>query len=149
MKHTKILERFIKSGILVSFAILMIACHRPFSPGKHILRHVDRLADSMDLNDRQEVKYQNLRSRIESDIKQAKKAHIGLLGKMEQEFAVGSVNIQSVAKTLKDHHNKRDKAMSKFPDYLVEFYTMLEPKQQKEFNEIVSSKLKKIRRHLE
>ncbi|MCB1174125.1 MAG: Spy/CpxP family protein refolding chaperone [Leptospiraceae bacterium] len=128
----------------------LAACHpHPHGPGVFVLKVMDHMADDLDLTTAQQGQYQAIRARVESDMQQGRKGHLELLGQLEADFGSPNVEMSKVAEKIRQHQQRQNKLMAHGPDYLVEFYGILNPEQKKEFNTMVADHLQRIKRHID
>lgn len=136
------------SGIAVATLGVAAACghrHRfDESRAEKIVKHMDRKVSHLDLTAEQERKYQDLRGRILADLKEGIRERKTGLQKIKAEFQKNDTDIQAVAATMKQQISQGSARFEKMPDYIVEFYSMLDDKQKLEVKEEVLDRLEDL-----
>ena len=123
------------------------ACHR-HHPGKdhsdHMIKKLDRIADRLDIEGEQKNKYQELRGRILADLKAGHQARLEGMRKIKAEFQKPEPDIDAVAAELKSRMDQGHARFAKAPDYMREFYNILNAEQKAEVKEFVLDRLEDI-----
>ena len=102
---------------------------------------MDRKISKLDLNDSQKVKYQAIRTRIQTDLKLGHQERMKGIGKIKAEFLKDDPDVKTLSAQIKDDLSKKDNFMFKAPEYFAEIYAILETDQKKKVKEWVNDKL--------
>lgn len=138
--------KLVRGAMLAGGAVTMLALAacRP-SMGRdyseHMLRHMDRKVERLELNAEQEQKYQALRERLRGDLRKNYLARIASLQRVKQEFDKENPDVRAAANFVKEQMQSRQGFMQSTPDYFVEFYNILNPEQQREVRDWVRDRL--------
>ncbi len=109
-----------------------------------IVKHMDRKVSYLDLTAEQERKYQDLRGRILADLKAGMNERKSGLQKIKAEFQKNDTDIEAVATEMKQQISEGSARFEKMPDYIVEFYSMLDDEQKAEVKERVLDRLEDL-----
>jgi Spy/CpxP family protein refolding chaperone len=120
-------------GILL--AIALGGCQRGYWNKWHspdnILKKIDSEVKELGLTAEQQTKYQDIRSRLDVDIRKhmdtMKQMHIDI----EKDLKAEHPDVNAIAAQLKKQFSQEGDPRVKLVDYFVEFYNILNPDQQK------------------
>jgi Spy/CpxP family protein refolding chaperone len=121
------------AGLLV--AISLGGCERGWGPKGHspgyILKKVDSEVKELGLTAEQQTKYQDIRSRLEVDVRKHMDTMNQLHSDLEKDPKAERPDVNAMAAQLKKRFADEGDPRQKLVDYFVEFYNILNPDQQK------------------
>jgi Spy/CpxP family protein refolding chaperone len=121
------------AGLLV--AITLGGCERGCWTKGHspdnILKKVDSEVKELGLTAEQQTKYQDIRSRLEVDVRKHMDTMKQLHTDMEKDLKGERPDVNAMAAQLKKQFAQEGDPRVKLVDYFVEFYNILNPEQQK------------------
>jgi Spy/CpxP family protein refolding chaperone len=97
----------------------------------HIMKKVDSEVKDLDLTPEQQTKYQAIRSRLEVDVRKHMDSMKQLHGDIEKNLKGDRPDVNAMAAQLKKQFAEEGDPRQKLVDYVVEFYNILNPEQQK------------------
>ena len=101
----------------------------------HIMKKVDSEVKELDLTPEQQTKYQDIRSRLEVDVRKHLDSMKQLHGDIEKDLKGERPDVNAMAAQLKKRFAEEGDPRQKLVDYFVEFYNILNPEQQKKLIE--------------
>ena len=105
-------------------------CDRWHTPD-HIMKKIDSEVKDLDLTAEQQTKYQDIRSRLEVDVRKHMDSMKQLHGDIEKDLKGERPDVNAMAAQLKKQFSQEGDPRVKLVDYFVEFYNILNPEQQK------------------
>jgi Spy/CpxP family protein refolding chaperone len=121
------------AGLLV--AITLGGCERGWGPKGHspdyILKKVDSEVKDLNLTAEQQTKYQDIRSRLEKDVRKHLDSMKQLHSDIEKDLKTERPDMNAMAAQLKKRFADEGDPRQKLVDYFVEFYNILNSDQQK------------------
>lgn len=138
----------IASIIAVTGLAAFTACGRHHGVGKdhseRMIKKLDHIADRLDLKGEQTAKYQALRARVLEDLKAGHQSRLEGMRKVKAEFQKSEPDMNALAVELRTRLNEGHKRFDKAPDYIVEFYGILDAEQKAQVKEFVLDCLEDI-----
>jgi Spy/CpxP family protein refolding chaperone len=121
------------AGLIV--AITLGGCERGWgSKGHtpdHIMKKIDSEVKELNLTPEQQTKYQDIRRRLEVDVRKHMDSMKQLHGDIEKNLKGERPDVNAMAAQLKKQFAEEGDPRQKLVDYFVEFYNILNPDQQK------------------
>ncbi len=99
-----------------------------------ILKHVDKRVNKLELNQEQNAKYQEIRTRLRADLKKMYETRRGTMTAVKAEFQKPTPDVQGLANRVKSEMENRNKTFSSFPGYFAEIYAILNDEQKQKVN---------------
>jgi Spy/CpxP family protein refolding chaperone len=121
------------TGLIV--AITLGGCERGWGPKGHspdyLLKKVDSEVKELNLTQEQQTKYQDIRHRLEVDVRKHMDSMKQLHGDIEKNLKSEHPDVNAMAVQLKKQFAEEGDPRQKLVDYFVEFYNILDQNQQK------------------
>ena len=137
--------------ISLIIAIALSGCERGCWSKGHapdsILKKVDREVKELNLTQAQQVKYEDIRHRLEADINKHMDKMKLLRGEIEKNFKSEHPDVNTMAAQLKKEFTEEGDPRQKLIDYFVEFYNILDENQQKQVDKYISKRIESINKH--
>jgi hypothetical protein len=140
--YRSIARRFImrKRHLIVIAALTLVAAVSLTSCGRHrgghrrnpevMLNRLDAKVRNLDLDESQQVRYEDLRGRLEVDLQRDLSVLHGTGDIIGRELNSENPDIEALAEELKARHGGASDVRGKYIDYFVEFYNILDEEQQ-------------------
>jgi len=126
-------------------------CDMDFHPGfhgndfsEHVLGRLDKKVGELDLSETQQVKYQEIRRRIEADLAQMSKDRKAFFGEIQKEFDRENPDLNIVAGLLKGRIQRIPVIMEEKLDHFLDFYNMLDKDQKAQVIKKFREKIEKV-----
>lgn len=113
----------------------------------HIMKKVDSEVKELDLTPEQQTKYQDIRSRLEVDVRKHLDSMKQLHGDIEKDLKGERPDVNAMAAQLKKRLAEEGDPRQKLVDYFVEFYNILDQNQQKQVDKYISKRIESINKH--
>lgn len=120
--------------------------HRSFHGKKfsdRILKHLDKKVDKLNLTEKQQEKYQELRTKIQSELNGTKESRNVFVKKVQAEINNNNPDMEKIGAMIKKETVKIPNKINKHIDYFMEFYNVLDNEQK---GRILEDMKKKINR---
>jgi Spy/CpxP family protein refolding chaperone len=131
----KTLRMIVISLVGLVVAIALGGCERGWGPKWHspdyILKKIDSEVKELNLTAEQQTKYQDIRGRLEVDVRKHMDSMKQLHSDIEKDLKSESPDVNAMAVQLKKRFAEEGDPRQKLVDYFVEFYNILNPDQQK------------------
>jgi len=95
-----------------------------------ILKHLDRKVDKLNLTEKQQEKYQELRTKIQSDLNGIKENRNVFVKKVQAEINNDNPDMEKIAAMIKKETVKIPNKINNHIDYFMEFYNVLDNEQK-------------------
>jgi hypothetical protein len=125
---------FIIAALTLVAAVSLTSCGR-HRTGHHrdpetMLKRLDAKVRNLKLDDSQQVQYEEFRGRLKADMQQDLLVLRGVGDSISRELDSESPDIEKLAEDLKVEESDKPDIRSKYIDYFVEFYNILDEQQQ-------------------
>ncbi|THB67852.1 MAG: periplasmic heavy metal sensor [Desulfovibrio sp.] len=98
--------------------------------GEFMLEMLDFKIHKLDLSEEQQAQYQQIRARIEADVEQGRRLHEELHAEIEAVLDSDNPDLHAVAESVKIRLDNIPVMATKYIDYLLEIYDILDAEQQ-------------------
>jgi Spy/CpxP family protein refolding chaperone len=136
-------------GLLI--AIALSGCERGCWSKGHapdsILKKVDHEVKELNLTQAQQVKYEDIRHRLETDMNKHMDKMKLLRSDLEKNFKSEHPDVNAMAAQLKKEFTEDGDPRLKLIDYFVEFYNILDQNQQKQVDKYINKKIESMNKH--
>jgi len=136
-------------GLII--AIALSGCERGCWSKGHapdsILKKVDREVKELNLTQAQQVKYEDIRHRLEADMNKHLDKMKLLHSEIEKNFKSEHPDVNTMAAQLKKEFTEEGDPRQKLIDYFVEFYSILDENQQKQVDKYITKRIESIHKH--
>ncbi len=111
---------------------------------ERMIKKLDYIADRLDIEGEQRVKYQDLRGRVLVDLKAMHEQRLETMRQLKAEFEKPEPDMNALAADVKARMETGHERFVKAPDYVAEFYGLLNPEQKARVKEFVLDKLEDL-----
>lgn len=151
MKHRR--THLIIGGIIFTFLVSIglasfSGCgHHPFHKrdfSKHVLKRMDRRVKKLNLSDSQKIKYEEIRSKVQANMTEARHERERLFEALKIEINGENPDIEAIAGLLKNRLKAFSPIMEENIDYFSDFYKILDEDQRAKVLTKLRKKLRRI-----
>jgi hypothetical protein len=97
---------------------------------EHIMKRFDERVEKLDLSEAQQKSYEEIRSKVETSLRESKEEHRKLFEELRGEINRENPDMNVAASLLKDRVKDMPDHLSEIVDYFMEFYNVLDEDQQ-------------------
>jgi Spy/CpxP family protein refolding chaperone len=97
---------------------------------EHIMKRFDERVEKLDLSEAQQKSYEEIRSKVETSLKEGKEEHRKLFEELRGEINRENPDMNVAASLVKDRVEDMPDHLSEIVDYFMEFYNVLDKDQQ-------------------
>ncbi len=130
-------------ALSVFFLVFSGCMHRPFGGDDFpagALEHIDDHVEDLNLTDAQNAEYLKIRAKIEAELIKNKASHDEFKTTVKNKINEENPDLKEVTALLRTKLNKMPQGISKYLDFMDEFYDILDDQQKAEILEEIRDK---------
>ena len=97
---------------------------------EHIMKRLDERVEKLDLSEAQQKTYKEIRSKVETSLKETKEERRKLFEELRGEINRGNPDMNVAASLVKNRFKDMPDHLAQIVDYFIEFYNVLDEDQQ-------------------